>query len=117
GIGTVVTDTVTGGRLERGENVVIHPRNVAARIRSVESHGRDLETAEPGMRTAINLPEVSVGPAGTQRGDVITCRRFERSPTLDVLLTRSARFRRAVPVQSGASAFVQQAANRPPATR
>jgi len=112
GIGTVVTGTLTGGRLQRGQNVVIHPRNVAARIRSVQSHGRDLETAQPGMRTAINLPEVSVGPAGTQRGDVITCRRFERSPTLDVLLTRSARLRRAVPIKSGASAYVHHGTTR-----
>src|SRR5207237_671551 len=74
GIGTVVTGTLTGGRLRRGEGVVIQPQNFDARIRSIQSHGCEVEYAQPGMRTAINLPDVGIGDGLGQikRGDVIT---------------------------------------------
>lgn len=112
GIGTVVTGTLTGGQIERGQNVVIQPQNLSARVRSIQCHGADLQMAQPGMRTAINLPDVSVGPDGIKRGDVITTQRFEPSSTLDVLLTRSARLQRAVPIKSGASAYVHHGTTR-----
>ena len=94
GIGTVVTGTLTGGQLHRGQNVLVQPQNFAARIRSLQSHGRDLETARPGMRTAINLPDVQVGDGdgSIQRGDIITIADLKStSDTLDVLLEKSAR--------------------------
>src|SRR5437588_400282 len=60
GIGTVVTGTLTGGQLRREQRIVVRPSNFETRIRSVQSHGRELEVAEPGMRTAISLPDISV---------------------------------------------------------
>ncbi len=71
GIGTVVTGTLTGGRLHRGEGVVIQPQNFDARIRSIQSHGYEVEYAQPGMRTAINLPDIGIGdgPGQIKRGD------------------------------------------------
>jgi len=50
---------MTGGRLHREQKIVIQPGQPQARIRSIQSHGRELEVAEPGMRTAINLPDVT----------------------------------------------------------
>ena len=44
--------------------------NLATRIRSVQSHGHELEVAQPGMRTAINLPDLRVDQI--KRGDVVT---------------------------------------------
>src|SRR2546423_13842857 len=55
GIGTVVTGTLSGGQFQRGQDAVIQPHNLSTRIRSIQSHGRDSEIANPGMRTAINL--------------------------------------------------------------
>src|SRR5437773_1606175 len=74
GIGTVVTGTLTGGQLRRGQKIVVEPGNLETRIRSIQSHGRELEFAQSGMRTAINLPDVAVGNAigKVNRGDVIT---------------------------------------------
>jgi selenocysteine-specific elongation factor len=74
GIGTVVTGTLTGGQLNRGQNVLVEPQHFEARIRSIQSHHSELECAQPGMRTAINLPDVPIGdgPAQIKRGDVIT---------------------------------------------
>lgn len=102
GIGTVATGTLTGGTLRRGDTVIIQPRNLPTRIRSIQTHGRDVDLAQPGTRTAINLPDLSVGDE-IARGDVVTMERFEASSTLDVVLHRSPRLQRAMPIKSGAS--------------
>ena len=94
GIGTVVTGTLTGGGLRRGQAVVIHPSGKTARIRTLQNHNRDVEVCGPGMRTALNLPDVedSASAAGVQRGDVITLPETGApSPAMDVLLEKSAR--------------------------
>src|SRR5438876_8279117 len=70
GIGTVVTGTLTGGSLRRGQQIVVYPSNLETRIRSIQSHGQELEVAQPGMRTAINLPDLGVDQI--KRGDVVT---------------------------------------------
>ena len=70
GIGTVVTGTLTGGSLRRGQQIVVYPTNLETRIRSIQSHGHELEVAQPGMRTAINLPDLRVDQI--KRGDVVT---------------------------------------------
>ena len=113
GIGTVVTGTLTGGELGRGQNVVVQPQKFEARIRSIQSHGCELESAKPGMRTAINLPDVTIGagPEQIKRGDVITSVDLGRSSsTLDVLLEKSPRLDRKDPgarlLKNGSSVYV-----------
>jgi selenocysteine-specific elongation factor len=110
GIGTVVTGTLSGGSIRRSQDVFVQPRNVLARVRSIQNHGREVEIAHPGMRTAVNLPELSIGENGMQRGDLITVHSLG-SPhaTIDVLLKRSSRLKRnspaARPIKNGS--FVQ----------
>ena len=77
GIGTVVTGTLTGGSLHRGQQIVVYPTNLETRIRSIQSHGHELEVAQPGMRTAINLPDLRVDQI--KRGDVVTLPRSRRA--------------------------------------
>src|SRR5437868_4072026 len=72
GIGTVVTGTLVGGSIGRSQHVVVQPRNTSTHVRSIQSHGRDLETAQPGMRTAMNLPDVAIGEKELRRGDLVT---------------------------------------------
>jgi selenocysteine-specific elongation factor len=119
GVGTVVTGTLTGGRFWRGQNVVIGLKNVRGRIRSIQSHRRDLESAGPAMRTAMNLAEVEVGsgPRAIQRGDVVTtidpC---APSATLDVLLEKSARLHPKTPagrpIKNGSSVYLHHGTSR-----
>jgi len=98
GIGTVVTGTLAGGQFQRGQNVVIQPQNLSARVRTIQSHNRDLEIAQPGMRTAINLPDVPVGSDGIKRGDVITIANLGAAADIvNVVLERSARLNRKTP--------------------
>jgi selenocysteine-specific elongation factor len=70
GIGTVVTGTLTGGCICRDQQITVYPGNLEARIRSIQSHGQVLQVARPGMRTAINLPDLHVDDI--RRGDVVT---------------------------------------------
>jgi selenocysteine-specific elongation factor len=70
GIGTVVTGTLNGGTLRRGQTVIIQPSGKTARIRNIQSHGRDVEASGPGSRTALNLSLDAV--EDIHRGDVVT---------------------------------------------
>src|SRR5436309_1808536 len=122
GIGTVVTGTLTGGELRRGQNVVVQPQNFEARIRSIQSHGCELDSAKPGMRTAINLPDVAVGdgPGQIKRGDVITVVDLgTASSTLVALLEKSPRLGprdpAARPLRYGASVYLHHGTSRFPA--
>jgi selenocysteine-specific elongation factor len=69
GAGTVVTGTLTGDCIEDGDAVALLPRNLEARIRSLQTHERAVERACPVSRVAANL----VGPARDElaRGDVL----------------------------------------------
>ena len=69
GAGTVVTGTLTGGVLRQGDEVVILPRGVAARVRGMESLKSAVAVAEPGHRVAVNLAGVDLNTVG--RGDVV----------------------------------------------
>ena len=67
----MVTGTLFGGTLRRGQSVVIQPSGKTTRIRRIQSHGRDVETSGPGTRTALNLADVDA-LEGVHRGDVVT---------------------------------------------
>lgn len=69
GAGTVVTGTLTGGTLAVGDEVIVHPEGVTARIRSLQTHRRPVEVAEPVSRVAANLAATSRDEVS--RGDVL----------------------------------------------
>jgi selenocysteine-specific elongation factor len=99
GIGTVITGTLTGGTLRRGQTVVIQPARTKVRIRSIQSHNRDVEISGPGTRTALNLPDLSALD-NVQRGDTITLEAFGGpSAIVDVQLEMSPRATR--PLKEG----------------
>lgn len=115
GIGTVVTGTLTGGQLRREQKIVVQPGNLEGRIRSIQSHGRHLEVAVPGMRTAINLPDITVDQIA--RGDVVTITGLEpANSTLIAVLEKSPRLCREKlggrPLKSGASVYLHHGTSR-----
>lgn len=63
GFGTVVTGTLLSGKLSVGDEVQIFPGNKKARIRTIQVHERDTDTAYGGQRVAVNL-------AGLKKEDV-----------------------------------------------
>lgn len=60
GFGTVVTGTLCDGRLKVGDEVEVVPAGLRARVRGLQTHGRKVEVADPGRRTAVNLAGVPV---------------------------------------------------------
>ncbi len=78
GAGTVVTGTLTGGGLEVGHEIEISPRSRRARIRSIQSHKKELSSVGPANRVALNL--VGLDRGGAERGDAVV-RPSEWRPT------------------------------------
>jgi selenocysteine-specific elongation factor len=72
GAGTVVTGTLAGGRLHAGQEVEISPEGRRARIRSIQSHKKEVGSIEPGNRVALNL--VGLSRQGAERGDAVVTR-------------------------------------------
>ncbi len=70
GFGTVVTGTLTGGALRVGDAIEIHPGNKSGRIRGLQVHGKSVNHAQPGERTAVNV--TGVDHLEMERGLVIT---------------------------------------------
>ncbi|GBD35610.1 Selenocysteine-specific elongation factor [bacterium HR36] len=58
GYGTVVTGSVTSGRLRVGEEVEWLPRGERLRVRGLHNHDRPVDEVHRGMRAAINLAGV-----------------------------------------------------------
>jgi len=69
GFGTVVTGTLISDRIRTGEDVVVLPAGIEARIRGLQVHNSTVEEAFSGQRTAINLQGVE--KAVLHRGNVL----------------------------------------------
>jgi selenocysteine-specific elongation factor len=114
GVGTVVTGTLTGGRFHRGQSISVQPQNLPARIRSIQSHGVEIDSALPGMRTALNLSDVPVDQV--KRGDVITLSDFAPTSTLIAQIEKSPRLQAkspaARPLKNGSSVYLHHGASR-----
>jgi selenocysteine-specific elongation factor len=116
GIGTIVTGTLTGGALRRGQQIIVYPTNLETRVRSIQSHSLELEIVQPGTRTAINLPDIPVDQI--KRGDVVTVRGLGTpGSTLVVLMEKSSRLGRedhavARPLKNGSFVYVHHGTSR-----
>jgi selenocysteine-specific elongation factor len=64
GHGTVVTGSVTSGRVRVGDELEWQPRGECVRVRSLQNHGRPVDEVHRGQRSAINL-------AGVRHEDVV----------------------------------------------
>ena len=85
GAGTVVTGTLTGGRLRTDDEIAILPGGGSGRIRSIQTHKRRRDEAEPGSRVALNLAGVERDEIA--RGDtIVKPGAWRPTTTLDVSL-------------------------------
>ena len=69
GFGAVVTGTLSGGKLRKGQQVIIAPRGKRARIRGLQSHRDVVEESLPGTRVAVNIGGIEHHEI--ERGDVL----------------------------------------------
>ena len=72
GFGTVVTGTLIEGSISAGDIAEILPSGEKAPARSIQVHGRSVEKAYAGQRTAISLAGVKRG--NISRGDVVAAK-------------------------------------------
>ena len=70
GRGVVVTGTLRGGPLARGDRLRMLPGDEEVRIREIQVHGATVERVEGGGRTALNLAGVAADRL--HRGQVLT---------------------------------------------
>lgn len=98
GAGVVVTGTLTGGSLETGQEIVVHPGGQRGRIRSLQSHGARIDSAQPGSRVALNLLGVEYDQL--QRGQAVVLPDDQALSPNPVVRIRAAR-RGGQPVHSG----------------
>lgn len=70
GFGTVVTGTLNGGSLSVGDALEAQPSGRIGRVRGLQSYKREVQTALPGSRVAINVAGLSSDQI--QRGHVLT---------------------------------------------
>ena len=70
GRGLVVTGTLRGGPLDRGDHLRVVPTGGDVRVREIQVHGATVERVEGGGRTALNLAGVAADRL--HRGQVLT---------------------------------------------
>jgi selenocysteine-specific elongation factor len=68
GFGTVITGTSIAGRIRVGDELMFYPGRQVGKIRGIQVHNKDVEEAEAGHRTAINVQ--GLDKAIINRGDV-----------------------------------------------
>ena len=69
GFGTVVTGTLIEGSMHEGDAAVLVPSGAETRIRNLQVHGKDVDTAYAGQRVAVNL--AGLKKTDIQRGDSV----------------------------------------------
>ncbi|MDY3870926.1 MAG: SelB C-terminal domain-containing protein, partial [Clostridiaceae bacterium] len=69
GFGTVVTGTLIEGCINEGETAELVPSGLTAKVRNLQVHGQDVETAYAGQRVAINL--AGLKKTEVARGDTV----------------------------------------------
>jgi len=84
GFGTVVTGTTISGEITLGDDVEVLPSNLIGKVRTIQVHGKQVETIKFGHRTAINIQGISKNEIN--RGDILTIPNYFN--TTDILLAK-----------------------------
>jgi selenocysteine-specific elongation factor len=85
GAGTVVTGTLTGGRLRVDDELLLLPEGRRVRVRGLQSHHETRSKIGPGNRVAVNLS--GVAHEDVERGDVLVApNQWHVTPRVDAEL-------------------------------
>lgn len=69
GFGTIVTGTLISGTIREGDKVMIYPKKLESRVRTIQIHDVGVSAAEAGQRVAMNLAGIKLEEI--TRGDVV----------------------------------------------
>lgn len=70
GFGTVITGSLSSGRVAVGDTIMIYPSLTTSKVRGIQVHGQSVEEAQSGMRTAINFQGLE--KTAVRRGEVLS---------------------------------------------
>jgi selenocysteine-specific elongation factor len=70
GAGVVVTGSLKGGALQRGQELLLLPQTKRVRIRGLQSYYKDCEQVQPVSRVAMNITGIDMEQIS--RGDLLT---------------------------------------------
>jgi selenocysteine-specific elongation factor len=71
GVGVVVTGTVLSGTVHVGDEVLISPSGLPARVRSLHAQNKPAQAGRAGDRCALNLAGERISKDAIHRGDVV----------------------------------------------
>ena len=96
GFGTVVTGTLIAGRISTGDELEVIPSDgLRTRVRGVQVHSQQIQTAHAGERTAVNVQGLEVSDLA--RGQVlVSAGRLQATSMIDVRLRLLPSARRAI---------------------
>lgn len=69
GHGTVITGTLMGGRVDKGQIIEILPKGIYGKVRGIQVHNKNVEFAAAGERCALNITGVT--KSEIERGNVV----------------------------------------------
>ena len=69
GFGTVITGTLVSGNIRVGDTIMVYPSAITSKVRGIQVHNQSVNSAEAGMRTAINFQGLE--RASVSRGNVL----------------------------------------------
>ncbi len=99
GFGTVVTGTLIEGCIRKDEMAELVPSGLRVKVRNIQVHGKDIDTACAGQRVAVNL--AGVKKTDVQRGAaVVRPGTVKTSRMLDVRLRNLKHSQRTILTQS-----------------
>jgi selenocysteine-specific elongation factor len=78
GAGVVAAGLLSAGRLAVGDDVVVSPAGIPARVRGLRANDRPVEAALAGARVAVNLAGEGIATGVVARGDWIVAPRLHR---------------------------------------
>ena len=70
GFGTILAGTLKYGTFKVNDEIQIMPQGITARVKSIESHNKPVDTAFKSMRISVNVP--SLKKENVKFGDVIS---------------------------------------------
>jgi selenocysteine-specific elongation factor len=71
GAGTVVTGTILSGVVSNGDRVMISPKGLTARVRSIHAQNQPSPHGVAGQRCALNLAGEGISKDAISRGDMV----------------------------------------------
>lgn len=69
GFGTVITGTLIEGQMNVGDPVTIYPQGLQTKVRNLQVHSLDVDSAYAGQRVAVNL--AGLKKTDLKKGDVV----------------------------------------------